>query len=558
MACRISKVKCERSPEAPSCARCSRLGLLCTSSGVKKRGAQNVKRDVARLGPAVRSLLASQASAPPSGPAGVLACSSYQFDGTPVEWCGPRCPAMIMSQIEGQAGRLALLQHWICIALRSGSCAVLGNVLLLAHLGGLSLNQVQALASDSSVVAPIETAVPTPAFIAEWQTLPTPVFTRTQVNGKIEFLPNKTFEQAVGNLTELIKKLGGPTKPGAPAASNELKPTVVSLAVSSTERPASAAGDSYALTTQDNGDPTESICASEVLLAQFIHPDDTMKFMQLNAALWSSLNGEDVRWPLRPPPSSPRPPLPLPRASPAASPCPTLQGASEMRAEITSPEFVRIKLAGSSEYTPCAIRGRIVWQPMTRRVWTVVDLAPRMLAPPQQTHLLYDDVAHLGPLQAEGMAAGAFRIHTAAPIAAVVPMTATQMVAPAPTIAAAPTVAVAPTVMAMGPTSATAAPITVAADDEDSGNGTDISLSMMEELALSTDELVALLHRGEEGDQDAFRRAASSDLTPTQPPTSTSHFHVREQLQALQALHSDGLLDEAVYRKRQEDLLRSI
>lgn len=433
---------------------------------------------------------------------------------------------MIMSQIEGQAGRLALLQHWICIALRSGSCAVLGNVLLLAHLGGLSLNQVQALASDSSVVAPIETAVPTPAFIAEWQTLPTPVFTRTQVNGKIEFLPNKTFEQAVGNLTELIKKLGGPTKPGAPAASNELKPTVVSLAVSSTERPASAAGDSYALTTQDNGDPTESICASEVLLAQFIHPDDTMKFMQLNAALWSSLNGED--------------------------------GASEMRAEITSPEFVRIKLAGSSEYTPCAIRGRIVWQPMTRRVWTVVDLAPRMLAPPQQTHLLYDDVAHLGPLQAEGMAAGAFRIHTAAPIAAVVPMTATQMVAPAPTIAAAPTVAVAPTVMAMGPTSATAAPITVAADDEDSGNGTDISLSMMEELALSTDELVALLHRGEEGDQDAFRRAASSDLTPTQPPTSTSHFHVREQLQALQALHSDGLLDEAVYRKRQEDLLRSI
>jgi hypothetical protein len=206
LACRLSKVKCERQPSDAACARCNRLGLVCASSGVKKRGAQNVKRDVARLGPAVRSLLANGAGAEASTPVSALTCASYMFDGMPVEWCGPRCPAMLMSQIESATGRLALLQHWICIALRSGSCAILGNVLLLAHLGGLTLDKVQALACDSSAVAPTG-IVRTPDFVSEWQSLPSPVFTRTQVNGKIEFLPNQRFEQAIGNLKEMTARL---------------------------------------------------------------------------------------------------------------------------------------------------------------------------------------------------------------------------------------------------------------------------------------------------------------------------------------------------------------
>lgn len=212
LACRLSKVKCERHPGDVACTRCDRLGLVCTSSGVKKRGAQNVKRDVARLGPAVRSLLANGAGVEASTPASALTCASYRFDGAPVEWCGPRCPAMLMSQIESPIGRQALLQHWICIALRSGSCAILGNVLLLAHLGGLTLDKVQALACDSSAMAPTE-SIHTPDFVSEWQSLPSPVFTRTQVNGKIEFLPNQRFEQAIGNLKEMVASLA--PAPGA-------------------------------------------------------------------------------------------------------------------------------------------------------------------------------------------------------------------------------------------------------------------------------------------------------------------------------------------------------
>jgi hypothetical protein len=237
LACRLSKVKCERQPDAVACTRCTRLGLVCASSGVKKRGAQNVKRDVARLGPAVRSLLANGAAAEASTPASALTCASYRFDVAPVAWCGPRCPALLMSQIESPVGRLALLQHWICIALRSGSCAMLGNVLLLAHLGGLTLAKVQALACDPSVVAPTE-AISMPLFISEWQSLPSPVFTRTQVNGKIEFLPNQGFDQAFGNLTEMTARLGPATAICTNAVITELKPQV--LTSSPRTKPATA------------------------------------------------------------------------------------------------------------------------------------------------------------------------------------------------------------------------------------------------------------------------------------------------------------------------------
>jgi len=208
MACRLSKVKCVRLDEAPACVRCSRLGLICASSGVKKRGAANVKRDVARLGPAVRALLAAQEGAAGVDgpyPTAALASSSYGYDTAPVEWCGPHCPAMVMSSIHSNAGRLALLQHWMLIALRSGSCAVLGNVLLLAHMGGLSLDCVKALTRDSAE-SPSVSSVPSPPFIAEWQALDSPVFTRAQVNGRIEFLPNRAFETNVGNLSHLVHR----------------------------------------------------------------------------------------------------------------------------------------------------------------------------------------------------------------------------------------------------------------------------------------------------------------------------------------------------------------
>ena len=82
------------------------------------------ERDIARLGPAVRSLLQSEnPQAPSGGVAASLQKDSYGYDDTPMQWKGPRCPSMIMAHIEGAAGRMALLKHWLFIALRSRSCA---------------------------------------------------------------------------------------------------------------------------------------------------------------------------------------------------------------------------------------------------------------------------------------------------------------------------------------------------------------------------------------------------------------------------------------------------
>eukprot|EP00962_Isochrysis_galbana_P005172 scaffold1414_cov102-Isochrysis_galbana.AAC.1 len=86
-----------------------------------------------------------------------------------------------------------------------------------------------------------------------------------------------------------------------------------------------------------------------------------------------------------------------------------------MRAEIYSPEPVHIKLAGSNVFTPCALRGRIAWHPSSRRVWTVIDLAPQPIPQPAQPVLLAGGVGLLGPLQAEGVRAGTFALPLAVP-----------------------------------------------------------------------------------------------------------------------------------------------
>ena len=57
LGCRTSKVKCELTEEhSLSCKRCNRLGLSCVFEE-SKRGQPSKKRDIARLGPAVRALL---------------------------------------------------------------------------------------------------------------------------------------------------------------------------------------------------------------------------------------------------------------------------------------------------------------------------------------------------------------------------------------------------------------------------------------------------------------------------------------------------------------------
>ncbi len=184
-ACRLSKVRCDKGNSIERCSRCARLGLLCQLTGVSKRGAKNVSRDIARLGPAVRGLLQTD-NPDASSSAGPLPKSleaaSYQFDSSPLSWSGPRCPGMIMACIEGGGGRMTLLKHWLFIALRSRSCATLGNVLLLAHAGGLTLDNLLELVHnfDAAEASP-ELLAATPSFIAELQHGTHAVFTRSQV-----------------------------------------------------------------------------------------------------------------------------------------------------------------------------------------------------------------------------------------------------------------------------------------------------------------------------------------------------------------------------------------
>jgi hypothetical protein len=333
-----------------------------------------------------------------------------------------------------------------------------------------------------------------------------------------------------------------------------------------------------------------------------------------------------------------------------------------MRAEISSPEPVHIKLAGSDSYSPCAIRGRIAWHPSSRRVWTVIDLAPQPVSPaaPQPVFPAppATDSGLFAPLQPNGALAGGYAhpaaadgrslqspplplalTARAAPSTAPLPSAPPQYAAPHALVPAAPSAEGGTGGYGTGDGSSTGDLSTMdgstmdgSPDDSSPGDGSfgensvmegDISMEIMEDLALSTDELVSLLARvQEEPGDEAHRGAGAAGLAEAgaapvaaglaeqapggmaqqanrplhQPPPqmqtqthpkppyahpqlySQSQLHpekpsslgsaplagmvplaggvVREQLQTLRALHTDGLLDESVYRKRQEDLLR--
>ena len=66
-ACRLSKCRCENELGLAACKRCERLGLRCIFV-TTKRGQPNKKRDIARLGAAVRALLRDEGAIPPTTP----------------------------------------------------------------------------------------------------------------------------------------------------------------------------------------------------------------------------------------------------------------------------------------------------------------------------------------------------------------------------------------------------------------------------------------------------------------------------------------------------------
>eukprot|EP00965_Chrysotila_dentata_P216009 6189121-Pleurochrysis_carterae.AAC.1 len=142
-ACRMSKVRCDlQCLGGGKCSRCARLALRCAPA-VSKRGRANPARDIARLGPAVRALLVKneeflvkeehghdpapvrstdlfQYSA--DGPSLSMTEHSKEYDSQPLVWYGTSCPRMIVSSIDSREGKVALLKHWLRIALRSRSC----------------------------------------------------------------------------------------------------------------------------------------------------------------------------------------------------------------------------------------------------------------------------------------------------------------------------------------------------------------------------------------------------------------------------------------------------
>lgn len=247
-ACRLSKVKCEQQASG-SCARCARLGLACHFKP-SNRGKHNVRRDVARLGPAVRALLKSTAEAGGEGSRAIEA----EMQGTMVEgvdkcilnWRGHDCQLMMVEAIGARDGQIALIKHWLLIGVRSGNCALLGNVLILASKCGLKLEDV-TMQIDRTIMQPSLTL---PGFIQEWFDQPNRMCcVRGQREGSVMWRVNDAFTNGVGDEDFLRDKL-------------------------MREHPS-------ALTN-----PDFLVCTAEIFVATPFYPDDRMRLVEVNSALW--------------------------------------------------------------------------------------------------------------------------------------------------------------------------------------------------------------------------------------------------------------------------------
>ena len=244
-ACRLSKIKCVTADD--SCARCTRLGLMCIFEE-SKRGRQCVSRDKARLGPAVRALLratttdsAAEATAALAHNLAVEMEHTYTTDGEVLGWCGDQCQRKMVLSIESLGGRLALLKHWLLIGVHSGNCGtcssasslefsprvqdpthptphltplcrrgasagLLGNVLLLAHACGVTMDDFALPVARP--LQPPSPALQLPPFISEWLESPESLCcVRTQHEGVISWQPNATFVREVGDETMLSAML---------------------------------------------------------------------------------------------------------------------------------------------------------------------------------------------------------------------------------------------------------------------------------------------------------------------------------------------------------------
>ena len=247
VACRTSKVKCELGG-SEVCQRCERLGLHCVFE-LSRRGRANKQRDVARLGPSVRALLRS---AVVCGPDDGLLQSTRRADDDVLQFSAsaflPGCQQTMVSCIWTREGQVALLRHWLLVGVRSGSCSLLGNVLILAHSCSISLDTVSLQLEGRP-----QEVTPLPPFLLEWMDQPHRLCCcRSQVQGTISWQPNGAFVAAVGD-EQVVR------------AQHEAAHADITASVD------------------------YLICTAEIFLAAALHPDDQKALVGLNGRLWSTL-----------------------------------------------------------------------------------------------------------------------------------------------------------------------------------------------------------------------------------------------------------------------------
>ena len=317
-ACRASKVKCQLDSSS-ACTRCERLGLQCIFVE-SKRGQSCTKRDQARLGPVVRALLRATATAD-----GANNGMQDELDRTHAAdedsfcWNGNDCQRKMVQSISNADGQLALLKHWLLIGVRSGSCGLLGNILLLAHSCSIPLDAI-----DLTIARPLPPVPPAdlelPHYIRTWlDDARRLCCVRSQVQGVVSWRPNHTFVHEVGDESTLRGALQ--------AAVPGLNESVDFL-----------------------------ICTAEMFLAVPIHAEDRPALARLNGLLWSNLA-----------PSADG-------ARVAEAVVPVL-----VRCQLRTPD--QENRAAAAEYTICTLSGRTVVYPDTHAVHSAFSLVPFSLLP---------------------------------------------------------------------------------------------------------------------------------------------------------------------------------
>lgn len=313
VACRASKTKCSMPDDGSECVRCSRLQLKCVFEE-SRRGRPCAKRDQARLGPAVRALLRSTIESGCNREhIGAEMEKTQEMNDELLCWCGDECQRKMVVSIENPAGKLALLRHWLFIGVRSGSCGLLGNILLLAHSCKVPL---EAFSFTCARPLPPPIQVMVPPYIAEWlgdgQRL---CCARGQVEGEVVWHPSARFVSEVGDEVTLLQRLEA-KQPGITERVDFL------------------------------------ICRAEIFLAVALHEADQMCLARLVGLLWSAV------------------------AQPGALTPDGWQCAEAVAPVMVRCTLRNSPPQGDGDFTLCTLSGRSAILPDSRAVFSVLSLTP--------------------------------------------------------------------------------------------------------------------------------------------------------------------------------------